>query len=67
VGRSDEHLTSVAPFVLFWFVALAWNAYWWLYRIAFSVTVRDDTLAWEAPLPVSRIQEQLPGRTGWRP
>jgi hypothetical protein len=38
------------PFLLFWLFALVWNAYWWLLRFAYCVTVREDGLDWEAPL-----------------
>ena len=44
-----------SPFVLFWLFALGWNAYWWLFRVAYSVTLRDGVLAWEAPLRRGRI------------
>src|SRR5262245_39955645 len=43
------------PFVLFWIVAFAWNAYWWLFRVVFSLTLRDGDLEWEAPLRRGRI------------
>jgi hypothetical protein len=43
------------PFVLFWLVALGWNAYWWLFRIVYSLTLRDGALEWEAPLRRGRI------------
>lgn len=36
-------------FVLFWLFALGWNAYWWLFRVAYSLTLREGILEWEAP------------------
>jgi len=44
-----------APFLLFWLVALGWNAYWWLFRVAFSLTVSNGALEWEAPLRRGRV------------
>lgn len=33
-----------------WIAALAWNAYWWLFRIAYRLELRGETLHWRAPL-----------------
>ena len=44
-----------APFLLFWLFALGWNAYWWLFRVAFSLTIGNGVLEWEAPLRRGRI------------
>ena len=43
------------PFVLLGIVAIAWNAYWWLFRVAFSLTLRDGAVEWETPLRRGRI------------
>lgn len=53
VARGEESLTD--PVVLFWFAALAWNAYWWLFRVVYSLKLRDGVLEWEAPLRRGRI------------
>ena len=38
-----------AAFVLFWVAAYGWNAYWWLFRIAYEVAVvRGSTLRWRS-------------------
>jgi hypothetical protein len=37
-------------FLVFWLGALAWNAYWWLFRICSEVAVDDSTLSWSAAL-----------------
>ena len=44
----DERFS--VPFLLFWLFALGWNAYWWLFRVAYSLALRDGVLEWEAPL-----------------
>jgi hypothetical protein len=49
----DESPTD--PFVLFWLFALGWNAYWWLFRVVYSLTLRNGALEWEAPLRRGRI------------
>lgn len=50
-GGEGPPLTSV----VFGLLAYGWNAYWWLLRIAYGVTVRDGALGWEAPLRSGRI------------
>ncbi|GAA1964563.1 hypothetical protein [Agromyces allii] len=47
-------------FMTVWFAALAWNLYWWLFRIPYRLEVRGETLYWRAPfargdLPVPSI------------
>lgn len=38
-----------AGFVVLWLAAYAWNAYWWLFRIAYEVGVMDaSTLRWRS-------------------
>lgn len=37
-------------FTVLWLAALAWNAYWWLFRIATAFRLDGDALHWEAPL-----------------
>lgn len=58
-----------AAFVAFWLAAYVWNAYWWLFRIAYEVgVVHDSTLRWrsitsthEGPLTrVQRIHTPIP-------
>lgn len=48
-------------FLVFWFAALGWNIYWWLFRIAYRVELVGDTLYWWAPLsrgevPVAAVE-----------
>lgn len=52
-------------FVAIWLAILVWNAYWWLFRIVVSVTVRNGTLEWESPLQRGRIP--MSTLTGFRP
>jgi hypothetical protein len=33
-----------------WLFVLGWNAYWRLFRIVYSLTVRGGIVEWEAPL-----------------
>jgi hypothetical protein len=58
-----------APFVVFWLAAYVWNAYWWLFRIAYEVgVVHGSNLRWrsitttrEMPLErVKRIETPIP-------
>ena len=37
-------------FVGLWLLALAWNGYWWLFRIAYRLDLTQTDLAWRAPL-----------------
>ena len=42
--------------VAFWLLALAWNAYWWLLRLAVELRFEsDDLLVWSTPLRTRRI------------
>jgi len=49
-------------FVVFWLAAYFWNAYWWLFRIAYEVGVDDrSTLRWCSVMrchqtPLSRVK-----------
>jgi hypothetical protein len=45
----------------FWFAALGWNIYWWLFRVAYRVHLVGGTLHWRAPfnagsMPVYAIE-----------
>ena len=48
-------------FVVLWLAAYAWNAYWWLFRIAFQVGVmHGSTLRWRSitsghEIPLARV------------
>jgi hypothetical protein len=53
VITGDESYSD--PLVVFWLFALCWNAYWWLFRIVYSLTLRNGALEWEAPLRRGRI------------
>lgn len=49
-----------AVFVVLWLAALAWNAYWFLWRVAVKLSVADGVVEWETVLrrgsfPVSAI------------
>jgi 1-acyl-sn-glycerol-3-phosphate acyltransferase len=37
------------PFMLLWFVVLLWNCYFWLFRTAYKVEIRDSELLWFTP------------------
>jgi hypothetical protein len=37
-------------FAIFWLAAVAWNAYWWLFRTCIEVRVDGVSLDWRAPL-----------------
>jgi len=37
-------------FSLFWLLAYAWNGYWYMWRMAYVVTLEDGRLRWRAPL-----------------
>lgn len=44
---------SIGPpvwFLVFWLGALAWNVYWWLFRVCVEVRVEDRTVSWAAVL-----------------
>jgi hypothetical protein len=52
-----------------WLGALAWNAYWWLLRVAVVLRLEPGTLTWEVPLrggqlPVPAITRVRPMRFG---
>jgi len=52
-------------FMVFWFAALGWNIYWWLFRVAYRVDLVGDSLHWRAPLnrgimPVAAIESVGP-------
>lgn len=36
-------------FMAAWFAALAWNLYWWLFRVAYRLELRGEMLYWRAP------------------
>jgi hypothetical protein len=51
-----------AAFVVFWLAAYGWNAYWWLFRIAYEVgVVHGSTLRWRSiattrEVPLARVK-----------
>lgn len=51
-----------AAFVVFWVAAYGWNAYWWLFRIAYEVgVVHGSTLRWRSiattrEVPLARVK-----------
>jgi hypothetical protein len=51
--------------VMFWVVAFAWNAYWWLFRVVNSLSVRGGMLEWKAPLRGGHVA--VAGLTAIRP
>src|ERR1700693_6017020 len=59
-------------FVAFWLAAYAWNAYWFLFRLAYEVGVTDrSTLRWCTvtrcrEIPVSSLKDiETPVRPFW--
>ena len=54
-----------AAFMTVWFAALAWNLYWWLFRVAYRLELRGETLYWRAPLAQGRLS--VHSITGVRP
>jgi hypothetical protein len=63
---------DAAPPVVFtalWLGILAWNAYWWLFRVCVEVRVDGATLEWSAPLrrggaPLGDVVRIRPSRAG---
>jgi len=43
-------------FLLFWLAALAWNASWWLFRLAMELRIEDSVLLATAPLRSRRVE-----------
>ncbi len=53
-----------------WLVIAAWNAYWFLWRFAYSAQVDQGMLRWRAPLhsgvfPVRQLRRIRPSRIFW--
>ncbi len=44
-----------AGFVVLWLGVLAWNAYWWLFRIVSELRLDGDYLWWSTPLRSGHI------------
>lgn len=44
-----------ALFMAAWFGALAWNVYWWMFRVAYRLELEGDELRWRAPLARGRL------------
>ena len=44
-----------ALFTALWLAALAWNAYWWLFRIAAELVLDPDVLTALSPLRVRKV------------
>jgi hypothetical protein len=58
-------------FLVLWFAAFAWNAYWWSFRICTEVRVEGGRLAWRTLLrrgevPLTDVVRVRPSRTGQR-
>jgi hypothetical protein len=43
-------------FTALWLAALGWNAYWWLFRIAYALRLEDDELVCEMPRGAVRLR-----------
>jgi hypothetical protein len=53
-------------FTFLWLGALAWNAYWWLWRTSYRIEVAGDRLRWMTPIrrgevSVSDVEAIRPG------
>jgi hypothetical protein len=44
-----------AAFTVLWLCALAWNGYWWLFRIATELRIDGLELSWSSPLRSGRV------------
>lgn len=58
-------------FLVLWFGAFAWNAYWWAFRVCTEVRVEGGRLAWRMLLrsddvPVTDVTRVRPSRWGQR-
>jgi len=70
VGMVFSLLAGSGPpawFAVIWLAALAWNAYWFLWRLATDLWLDGNTLHWKAPfrsgsVDVSAIEEIRPRR-----
>ena len=65
LGRSGDTL-----FELFWLAAVAWNAYWFLFRFVHELELQESELVWSAPLrsgsvPLTELVQVRPMRLGW--
>lgn len=45
-------------FMAAWFAALAWNLYWWLFRVAYRLELRGEMLYWRAPFARGSLSVQ---------
>ena len=50
VTGSTETKAPPLWFAAIWVLAVAWNAYWWLWRMSYRVEVDGDRLIWKMPL-----------------
>ncbi|GAA1060108.1 hypothetical protein [Agromyces bracchium] len=46
-------------FIAAWWAILAWNVYWFMFRVAYRLELRGETLHWRAQL----ARGELPGRS----
>ena len=58
-----------AAFALLWCAALVWNAYWFLWRMAFELELDGEVMRWQVPLrkgqlKVANITEVRPSKFG---
>jgi hypothetical protein len=57
-------------FTLLWTAGVAWNAYWFLFRLCHRIDLYEDALYWSTPLRHGRLDLHSltavrPGRIGW--
>lgn len=59
------HDAPPLAFSLLWIAIAVWNAYWFLWRVAYQLELDDEQLRWHAPLrqgviPLAELQELKP-------
>jgi hypothetical protein len=54
-------------FVLAWIAILAWNGYWFLWRLSYRIQADGDRLLWTTPLRTgeARVGDVAAVRAGW--
>jgi hypothetical protein len=67
IGTSVKGDGPPLVFTVFWLFALAWNAYWWLFRVANDIDLEGDSLTWSAALrtrsvPLTDLIQVRPAR-----
>jgi hypothetical protein len=66
---ASRHQGPPVGFLVFWFGALGWNAYWWLFRMCTEMKVEGPTLSWSTALrhgtaPMSDVRRMRKSRMG---